>query len=244
VQAPSAPEARDAVSIRAVCPCGFDGIQVLQVKPDPSVFAERHDGDGPRAAPAPLAEILRRPGAIVAVVAAVASFAVMVSVMNLSGYVVVGNGHPQADVFTVISAHIVGMYALVLVVGRFVDDMGRRPALIGGLLVEAVSAAGVGWAHSVGASCVCLFGLGIGWNVAFVAAAAELTDIALPAERGKLLGFTDLVSGLTGAALALVGGAIYSEYGAIALGIGAMLIAAVPATWFTVTAVRRPAPAL
>jgi MFS family permease len=216
---------------------------VLQVKPDPSVFAERHHGDAPRAEPAPLAEILRRPGAIVAVVAAVASFSVMVSVMNLSGYVVVGNGHPQADVFTVISAHIVGMYALVLVVGRFVDDMGRRPALIGGLLVEAVSAAGIGWAHSVAASCVCLFGLGIGWNVAFVAAAAELTDIALPAERGKLLGFTDLASGLTGAGFALAGGVIYSQMGAIALGVGAMLIAAVPAAWFTVTAVRRPLPA-
>src|SRR6185436_9563636 len=131
-------------------------------------------------------------------------------------------------------------YALVLVVGRFVDDMGRRPALIGGLLVEAVSAAGIGWAHSVAASCVCLFGLGIGWNVAFVAAAAELTDIALPAERGKLLGFTDLVSGLTGAGFALAGGVIYSQMGAIALGVGAMAIAAVPAAWFTVTAVRRP----
>ena len=33
VQAPSPQEARDAVSIRAVCPCGFDGVQVLQVKP-------------------------------------------------------------------------------------------------------------------------------------------------------------------------------------------------------------------
>jgi len=173
----------------------------------------------------------------------VASFSMMVSVMNLAGYVVVGNGHPQADVFTVISAHIVGMYALVLVVGRFVDDMGRRPALIGGLLVEAVSAAGIGWAHSVAASCVCLFGLGIGWNVAFVAAAAELTDIALPAERGKLLGFTDLASGLTGAGFALAGGVIYSQMGAIALGGGAMAIAAVPAAWFTVTAVRRPLPA-
>ena len=216
---------------------------VLQVKPDPSTFAEHRRGDAVRVEPAPLGDILRRPGAIVAVVAAVASFSVMVSVMNLSGYVVVGNGHPQSDVFTVISAHIVGMYALVLVVGRFVDDMGRRPALIGGLLVEAVSAAGVGWAHSVGASCVCLFGLGIGWNVAFVAAAAELTDIALPAERGKLLGFTDLVSGLTGAGLALAGGVIYSQMGAIALGVAAMTIAAVPAAWFTVTAVRRPLPA-
>ena len=42
-------------------------------------------------------------------------------VMNLSGYVVIDHGHHQTDVFTVISLHIVGMYALVLVVGP------RRP---------------------------------------------------------------------------------------------------------------------
>ena len=52
-----------------------------------------------------------------AVIAALASFAVMVGVMNLTGYIVVGHHHEQADVFTVISLHIVGMYALVLVVG-------------------------------------------------------------------------------------------------------------------------------
>ena len=50
-------------------------------------------------------------------IAALASFGVMVSVMNLSGYIVVGHHHEQADVFTVISLHIVGMYALVLVIG-------------------------------------------------------------------------------------------------------------------------------
>ena len=70
---------------------------------------------------------------ITALVAAVASFAVMVSVMNLSGYIVVGHGHSQADTFWVISAHIVGMYGLVLVVGNVIDRIGRRSALIGGL---------------------------------------------------------------------------------------------------------------
>ena len=37
--------------------------------------------------------------------------------------------------FTVISLHIVGMYALVLVVGALVDRIGRRPGQIAGLLL-------------------------------------------------------------------------------------------------------------
>ena len=61
-----------------------------------------------------------------AMVAAVASFGVMVGVMNLAGYVAVGHGHAQGDVFTIISAHIVGMYGLVLVVGDLIERIGRR----------------------------------------------------------------------------------------------------------------------
>ena len=77
------------------------------------------------APPAPLGEILRRPGVPTAMLAAVASFAVMVGVMNLAGYVAVGHGHEHGDVFTIISAHIVGMYGLVLVAGDLVDRIGR-----------------------------------------------------------------------------------------------------------------------
>ena len=52
----------------------------------------------------------------------------MVSVMNLTGYIVIDHGHHQSDVFTVISLHIVGMYALVLVVGQLVDRSGAGRA--------------------------------------------------------------------------------------------------------------------
>ena len=38
----------------------------------------------------------------------------MASVMNLAGYVAVGRGHHQGDVFTMISVHILGMYGLIL----------------------------------------------------------------------------------------------------------------------------------
>ncbi len=50
-----------------------------------------------------------------------------------------------------------------------------------------------------------LFGLGVGWNVSFVAATAQLVDATAPAERGRMLGFNDLLSALLGAALALLG---------------------------------------
>ena len=204
---------------------------VLQVRPDPKVFAAATAPAHPDPAqgpPPPLSEVLRRPGTITAVIAAVTSFGVMVSVMNLAGYVVVGHGHAEGDIFTVISFHIIGMYSLVIVVGDMIDHTGRLPALIGGLILMGVSALGLGWHSSVLWTSFCLFGLGLGWNVSYVAATAHLSDVAAPSERGRLIGFTDLLSGFTGAGLALLGGAAYSAFGVIAIAIGATLIAIAP----------------
>ena len=76
--------------------------------------------------------------------AALASFGVMVSVMNLSGYVVVNiHHHHQSDVFPIIGAHVLGMYALVIVVGSLIDRIGRPIALAAGLLVMGVSTIGL-----------------------------------------------------------------------------------------------------
>jgi MFS family permease len=202
---------------------------VLQVRPDPKVFAASTARTHPDAGPAPpLREVLARPGTVAAVIAAVTSFAVMVSVMNLTGYVVVGHGHAEEDIFTVISFHIIGMYSLVLVIGDMVDRIGRMPALVGGLVVMAGSALGLGWHSSVLWTSFCLFGLGLGWNVSYVAAAAHLTDVAAPSERGRLIGFTDLLSGFAGAALALAGGAAYTAFGVLAIAFGATIIALAP----------------
>ena len=88
----------------------------------------------------------RRPGVRPAMLAALASFGVMVSVMNLSGYVVVEHHHHhQSDVFPIIGAHVLGMYALVLVVGALIDRIGRPIALALGLLVMAASTIGLLW---------------------------------------------------------------------------------------------------
>ena len=165
--------------------------------------------------------------------AALASFGVMVSVMNLSGYVVVEHHHhAQGAVFPIIGAHVLGMYALVLVVGTLIDRIGRTPALAAGLLVmAALDASGCCGSRAWSATALLLFGLGVGWNVSFVAATAQLVDRASAAERGQLLGFNDLLSALFGAALALLGGYALDSIGVAALAIGATAIVVAPVLW-------------
>ena len=209
-------------------------VLVLAVRPDPMRIAEllRTEAEGEAAPAAPLREIVRRPGAIPALLAGQASFAVMVGVMTLTGAIVVDHQHhPGHTVFPIIGAHVVGMYALVLVVGRVVDRIGRQRALAGGLLIMGVSVISLLWVDEVTPTAIVLFGLGIGWNLSFVAATATLADCATAAERGKLLGFNDLLAGLTGAGLALLGGLALSAIGVAALAIGGAVLVVVPALW-------------
>jgi predicted MFS family arabinose efflux permease len=207
---------------------------VLSVRPDPRRIAallslDRHDDAAPAA---PLGELLRRPGVVPALLAAQASFAVMVAVMTLTGAVVVDHhGHAGHNVFPIIGAHVVGMYALVIVVGDVIDRIGRTPSLAGGLLIMAVSVISLLWIESVPATGVALFGLGLGWNFSFVAATAELADRTRASERGRLLGFNDLLSGGTGAALALLGGVALDVIGVGALALGGAALVVAPALW-------------
>ena len=208
---------------------------VLAVRPDPRRIAEllEHEPEAePGAGTAPLRELLGRAGVVPALLAAQASFAVMVGVMTLTGAVVVDHhGHEGHDVFPIIAAHVVGMYAFVIVIGDFIDRIGRSPSLAGGLLVMAVSVISLLWVESVAATAVALFVLGLGWNLSFVAATAELADLTLPSERGRLLGFNDLLSGATGAGLALLGGVALTALGVAALAIGATVLVVAPALW-------------
>ncbi len=223
---------------------------VSAVRPDPRRIAELLDHDpavregpglartgamssgAPAAGGAPLREILARPGVVPAMVAAQASFAVMVGVMTLTGAVVVDHqGHEGHDVFPIIGAHVMGMYAFVIVIGDVIDRIGRTPSLAGGLLVMAASVISLLWVESVPATAVALFGLGVGWNLSFVAATAELADLTHPSERGRLLGFNDLLAGLTGAGLALLGGVALSALGVAALALGATALVVGPAVW-------------
>jgi MFS family permease len=225
-------------------------VLVLFVRPDPRRIADLigtgqglSPSDPPPATGVPLSQIVRRPGVIPALLAAQASFGVMVGVMTLTGSVVVDHMHHAAHtVFPIIGAHVIGMYALVIVVGGIIDRIGRQVALFGGLILMALSVISLLWIESVPATAVALFGLGLGWNFSFVAATAELADSTLPSERGRLMGFNDLLSGLTGAGLALLGGAALESLGVGALALGAAALVCAPAFWLASRPGRSSAP--
>jgi MFS family permease len=209
-------------------------VLVASVRPDPQRIA-RLIGSADRRIyerqAAPLREILHRPGVLPALVAALASFAVMVGIMTLTGVVVVERGHAAEVVFPIIGAHVIGMYALVIVIGDLIDRIGRTRSLVGGLLVMGASAVSLLWVTSVPALAFSLFALGVGWSFSFVAATAQLADCTEPVERGKLLGFNDLLAGLTGAGLSLLGGFALDAVGVAALGVGGLLLVLAPAGW-------------
>ena len=178
--------------------------------------------------PARLSVILRRKGVLPALLAALASYGVMVSVMNLTGYVVVEHGHSKGDLFPIISAHIVGMYGLVLQVGGIIDRFGKRTAMVGGLILCGGSSLGLIWVDSIAGTAVLLFLLGVGWVFSFVAATTQLADLTAPSERGKLIGFSDLLSGVTGASLAIGGGLALTHGGTAAMALLAAAFAVGP----------------
>ena len=103
----------------------------------------------------------------------------------------------------------------------------------------AVSTIGLMFFDSVFATAVLLFGLGVGWNLSFVAATAQMADLTAASERGRLMGFNDLLSAFLGAGLALLGGYALDSIGVAALAIGATVIVAAPVLWL---APRRTAP--
>jgi len=141
------------------------------VRRDPKEIAASYPAERIEpATAAPLRELLKRPGVPAAVLAVVASFSIMASVMNLAGYVAVGRGHHQGDVFTMISVHILGMYGLILIVGDIVDRFGRRRCLVAGLLIMALSNVALGWLGGLAGMSLALLGLGLGWNLSYIAA--------------------------------------------------------------------------
>jgi MFS family permease len=207
---------------------------VTAVRPDPKQIATLlgHQPPDVSERAAPTGELLRRPGVVGALVAAQASLGVMVAVMTLTGAMVVDHfQHEHHAVFPIIGAHFVGMYALVLVVGDLVDRIGRTRSLTWGLLGMGLSVSALLWVESVHATAAALFGLGLGWNVSFVASTAVLADRTKPSERGSLLGFNDLLSGATGAGLTLLGGFILTAAGVAAVVIGAVVLLVAPAVW-------------
>jgi MFS family permease len=118
------------------------------------------------------------------------------------------------------------MFGFFLVVGWVIDRLGRGRALVGGLVLLGLSAVAlIGAVESVALTSLALFGVGLGWSASYVAATTELAERASARERGKLLGLSDLLSGLVGAGVTVLAGFVLDREGLTVIAVGAALVA-------------------
>jgi MFS family permease len=158
-----------------------------------------------------LGEIAAQPAFRVAVLAALASYAVMSFIMTatpISMHVV--DGHDEAATARVIQIHLLAMYLPSLASGWVIARFGDRRVIAAGsvLMIGCVAIAAYaghavlhyGWALAL---------LGVGWNFMFIAATTLLTRTYRPHERIQAQTLNDfLVFGAQAAASLLAGVAI------------------------------------
>ncbi|MDQ6806748.1 MAG: MFS transporter [Actinomycetota bacterium] len=205
-------------------------VLVSAVQRDPLQIARDISGE-PQATSEPIVAIVGRAGIRWVLLAAVSSYSVMVALMTLVGKSMIHYGHSKGSIFPVLSAHFVGMFGLFLAVGWVINRIGRSRALIGGLALLGVSALALTETmQSVPLTSLALFGVGAGWSCAYVTATSELAERASAVERGKLLGFSDLLSGLVGAGLTTLLGFVLDKSGMAPVAITAAVLALISAS--------------
>ena len=219
-------------------------LTVLFLRPDPLAMARRLEAAAEVGRRVATARTLRAALGDVRVQIAFATLAigqlVMIGTTSTSPVYLHDQGHTVQTIGIAVSLHIGGMYIASPLSGWLSDRFGRLTIIVVGalVLIGAVVLAGLAPGTDRVLVIAALFLNGVGWNMAFVAGSALLTDALSPAERASIQGFADLAMGLMGALGSTAGGMILGIWGfAILNAVGAALVLAPLAA----TLVRRPA---
>jgi MFS family permease len=176
-----------------------------------------------------LRQIFAQRGPRAALVAATAAQIVMTAAMSLVGLEMRHQGHDLASISIALGAHFLGMFGLSPVMGGFVDRIGRRPALVTGLMLLAGAVLAMALSAELAVLVPVMFLVGLGWNVAYVSATALIADGTDPMERGRALGAADLGSLLGAAGGAALAAVILGTLGLLVVLIAAAVLALLPA---------------
>lgn len=174
----------------------------------PAAHAQTADAGDAR----PLPEVVRQPLYLIAVGAAVVSYAVMSFIMTATPISMhVHDHHSDADTAWVIQSHLLAMYGPSLVSGRLIGRIGARAGMTAGALLMLACVAIASSGHDLMHYWWGLVLLGIGWNLLFVAGTALLTTTYRPAERFRAQAVNEFsVFGTQALASLLAGPAIHA----------------------------------
>lgn len=155
---------------------------------------------------------VRSPAVVRPLAAMVAAQLAMVAVMTMTPVQLQSHGHGLGTVGWVLSAHMIGMFALAPLSGRIADRWGPAVAVNAGLGVLALASATALAAHTGGLP-VALFLLGYGWNLVFVGGSARLSRDLAPETRSRVQGTVDAVVWSASALAGLGSGQLFAGGG-------------------------------
>jgi MFS family permease len=214
------------------------------LRPDPLLVTRQLQGvvgAGRTAQPArPLGAILGDVRVQIALAALTISQFVMIGTTSTSPVYLHDQGHHVQTIGLAVSFHLAGMYVASPLSGWLCDRFGRLVMIGTGVLVliAAVMLAGLAPGTDRALIIAGLFLNGVGWNFAFVAGSALLTEALSTAERASVQGLADLVMGLMGALGSAAGGMILGAWGFAILNTLAAGLVLGP---LAITLLRRPA---
>jgi len=194
----------------------------------------------------PLLEIAAQPRFIVAVLCAAISYGVMNFLMTSTPIAMQVCGLPFGDTATVISSHLVGMFAPSFFTGHLMRRFGVLKVMMVGVLLNfgtvAIALGGITVTHFWWALVV----LGIGWNFLYIGGTTLLTETYRPEERAKAQGAMDQCIFIVMAISSFSSGMTVTSVGWTRVNLLALPLIAVVAIaliWFAVYRRTRPAPA-
>ena len=149
--------------------------------------------DEAEAPPRALGGIMAQPMFIVAVTLSAIGYGVMSLLMTATPLAMGFCGHPYASAATVISWHVIAMFAPSLIAGSLIKRFGVLSVMLAGvaimLVCVAIALAGITVTHFR----LALVLLGVGWNFMYVGGTTLLTGAYSPSEKAKTQGMHDFL---------------------------------------------------
>ncbi|MGI8393417.1 MFS transporter [Leucobacter sp. W1038] len=169
------------------------------------------------------------------------SFGVRISIVPL--FVALSFQGAPSDAAWVLAAYAAGNALLIFPAGRWTDTVGRKPMLVTGLAVLAISYLVFPASPALWAALACMFVAGMGSALVNPGQQAALADILGQRSGGKVVAAYSMMADLGGVLGPLAVGAIVDFAGfGWGFGVTAALLAAVTLAWVAVpdTQQRRP----